>query len=113
MGEAVPGRGAETCGTAARGRNFLHDVKPGLSNSSSSPRPAAAGRAGLGPWDSPVLSEPGFLLAVSLGPQPLPQDEGQRPGGATISLDESYCLSETQFPHWHFLGSRPSLWGLY
>lgn len=50
----------------------------------------------MGPWDSPVIAEPGALQAAALGPQ----GEGEFPGGAPISLDESYRLSETQFPHW-------------
>lgn len=97
---------------AARGRNFLHELNPRLSNSSLGPCPAAAGRASVGPWDSPVVAEPGALQAAALGPQTLPQGEGQYPGGATISLDKSYRLSETQFPHWlHGGAAVPAPWG--
>lgn len=42
----------------------------------------------MGPWDSPVVAEPGALQAAALGPQ----GEGEFPGGAPISLDESYRL---------------------
>lgn len=101
LGEAVPGRGAGDCGKAARGRNFLHEVKPGLSNSSSGPRPAAAGRASVGPWDSPVIAEPGALPAAVLGPHALSQEEELRPGGATMSLAEPHHLAASQFPFWH------------
>ena len=87
LGEAVPGRGAGDRGKAASGRNFLHEVKLGLSKSSLGPGPAVAGRAGRGPWDSPVRAEPGALPAAALGPQALPQDEEQHPGSATVSLD--------------------------
>lgn len=78
--------GPGTVGRAARGRNFLHEVKLGLSNSSSGPRPAVAGRAGLGPWDSAVRAEPGAPPAAALGPQTLPQDEEQRPGSGPVCL---------------------------
>lgn len=99
-----------TCGKAARGRNFLREVKPRLSNSSSGPRPAAAGKASVGPGDSSVIAEPGALLAAVHGPQALPQNEGQSPGGAAISLDESHRLSEPQFPHWHHGRAAISAW---
>lgn len=112
LGKAVPGCGAGTCGKAARGRNFLYEVKPGLSNSSLGPCPAVAGRAGIGPWDSPILAESGALPAEAFGPQTLPQDVGQHPGDATVHLDKSYLLSETQFPPEHFIGHCASLVGL-
>lgn len=49
-GEAVPGRGAGDRGKAARGRNFFHEVRLGLSNSSSGSCPAMAeGGRGSGP----------------------------------------------------------------
>lgn len=47
-GEAVPGRGAGDRGKAARGRNSFHEVRLGLSNSSSGSCPAMAGGRGWG-----------------------------------------------------------------
>lgn len=85
-------------------------LKPGLSNSSPGPCPAAAGRAGQGPRDSPVRAEPGALPASALGLQAVPQDGEQRPGGAAIRLDELRGLSEPQFPHWHHGRAAVSAW---
>nr|KAF6358532.1 hypothetical protein mPipKuh1_010354 [Pipistrellus kuhlii] len=92
-----------------QGRNFLHEVKPGLSNFSSGPRPAAAGRAGVGPWDSPVTAEPGALPAAVLGPHAPSQEEALRPGGATVSLAEPHHLAAPRFPFWHPVPARKAV----
>ena len=96
------------CGKAARGRNFLHEVKTGLSNSSSSGGwEGRHGAVGL-----TVLAEPGALPAVALGPQVLPRAEKQHPGGATVCLDEFLHLSEPHFPHRHRgRAAVPAWWG--
>ena len=107
LGVVVPGRRAGDRGKTARGRHFLHEVKLGLSNSSLGPCPAVAGRAGPGPWDSPVTAEPGALPGPGLGPPALPQPEGQGPGSVTVRLGWSHRLSEPRFPHWHHEGQLP------
>lgn len=106
MGRQFPAVELGICGKPARGRNFLHGVKLGLSNSSArGGREGGRGAVGL-TSSSRAWS---FASCGSWAPGSAPGVERRVPGW---SMDESLCLSEPRFPRrWRGRAAVPAWWG--